>query len=519
MERISLVPDLQLFDAREVRGTLQLLLAPEQVTELRILDAVTGADRWPHIASGYFDDPEKLISALELVRTAKAFYFIPSPVNPALLARAANRNRNADKGGTAGDGDIQARRWLLIDCDPQRPAGISATNIEHEAALERCETIWSALHFNYGWPEPIAADSGNGAHLLYRVDLPVDDAGLVQRCLMALAAQFDDAVVNVDTGVFNPARIWKLYGTWACKGDSTEDRPHRMSRILSKPDSLVIVSREQLEILAGEAPAAATHETNGAARASGISFYIDAFIHRHGLELDEPVPYQGGRKWTFRQSPLCEHHSDGPYLIQFASGALSADCHHNSFSWSWRDLREKYELKSDSSLYDRLVAKTAGKTSSNGAGSSLSTTRDKPLERIKFAELRKAHPTLNAPVVDGLLRFGETSNIISYSKVGKSWLAYGLTLDIITGGTWFGRFITTKGRVLYIDNELHKSTIANRFPAVARAKGIADSVYESNSSSSSSSASTRMPPLFAFALTPPNKNVARRWNSTPSKIE
>ena len=28
----------------------------------------------------------------------------------------------------------------------------------------------------------------------------------------------------------------KLYGTLACKGDDTADRPHRMSRILSRPD-------------------------------------------------------------------------------------------------------------------------------------------------------------------------------------------------------------------------------------------------------------------------------------------
>ena len=128
MNRTATTPNTQLFDADEVRRTLQLLLPAGQVTELRALEATTTSDRWPHTASGYFDDSEKLLAALESVRTAKSLYFIPNPVNPALLARAANRIRKADKGGTTGDSDIQARRWLLVDCDPQRPAGISATD-------------------------------------------------------------------------------------------------------------------------------------------------------------------------------------------------------------------------------------------------------------------------------------------------------------------------------------------------------------------------------------------------------
>ena len=189
-----------------------------------------------------------------------------------MLARAANRIRKADKGGTTSDGDIVARHWLLIDCDPQRPAGISATDAEHDAAVERCRQIWSELHYNHGWPEPIGADSGNGAHLLYRVDLPVDDGGLIQRCLSALAAQFDDDTVKVDTGVFNPARIWKLYGTLACKGDSTTDRPHRMSRILSSPDTPVVVTRAQLEELASEAPQPAPQQVNGSTLNNGSRF-------------------------------------------------------------------------------------------------------------------------------------------------------------------------------------------------------------------------------------------------------
>ena len=49
-------------------------------------------------------------------------------------------------------------------------------------------------------------------------------------------------------------------------------------------------------------------------------FDVDAFIRRNGFDLAGPDPYQGGRKWTFNQSPLCDHHGDGPFLIQFRPG-------------------------------------------------------------------------------------------------------------------------------------------------------------------------------------------------------
>jgi hypothetical protein len=61
--------------------------------------------------------------------------------------------------------------------------------------------------------------------------------GLVRRVLLALAERFNSAQVKIDASVFNPSRICKLYGTLACKGDSTADRPHRWSRLIEWPGS------------------------------------------------------------------------------------------------------------------------------------------------------------------------------------------------------------------------------------------------------------------------------------------
>ena len=94
-----------------------------------------------------------------------------------------------------------------------------------------------------GWPDPIEADSGNCAQLTYRIDVPANDENLIACCLAALAKRFDDDDVKIDQSVSNPAQLWKLYGTLACKGDSTTERHHRMARILHVPDQVQIVDR------------------------------------------------------------------------------------------------------------------------------------------------------------------------------------------------------------------------------------------------------------------------------------
>jgi hypothetical protein len=80
----------------------------------------------------------------------------------------------------------------------------------------------------------------------------------------------------------------------------------------------------------------------------------------------------------------------------------------------------------------------------------------------KYTERRPA-------VIEGLLRVGETMNIIAPSKIGKSWLSLGLAFAIATGQAWLSTFATSPGNVLLIDNELHPETSAHRLRTLARA--------------------------------------------------
>lgn len=137
--------------------------------------------------------------------------------------------------GSARDAVVIRRRWLLIDLDPVRPAGTSATDAERDAALMLGFTVAADLAAR-GWSQPRIVMSGNGCHLLYPIDLPNDGAStaLVKGVLKALAAKYDTPTVTVDTSVCNASRIVRVPGTWARKGPNTPERPHRVACVLQE---------------------------------------------------------------------------------------------------------------------------------------------------------------------------------------------------------------------------------------------------------------------------------------------
>ena len=333
-------------DANEIIHALRLWFQAGDVFEVRVLDAVSADYRREHIESGYFDYEHisAVPEALKRLLSFRGVYVTVNPVNPDLLARAVNRLRPAGRNPTTADTDIVRRRWLLIDCDPRRASGVSSSNAEHESALAKAREIRDGLS-SLGWADPIMTDSGNGAQLMYRIDLPADDGELVRRVIGEIAKASSEQVA-IDTSVHNTARIWRLPGTMNCKGDSIPERPHRMARILEEPQDIVSVSREQMQdIVSYQSEDTQTDGPDDEWKHTMPAFDLDSWIAQYCPELGSPQPWKGGRKWIFPVCPFNEAHTNkSAVLIQEPSGAVAFKCHHNGCSGNdWRALRELRE--------------------------------------------------------------------------------------------------------------------------------------------------------------------------------
>lgn len=234
-----------------IHKNLRLLVRPGQVTELRALNC-------GGTVSGYFDHDHlagMAAAAAELEHHASGVYLVANPVSPDRLAARPNATARAGTGDTTQAAHVVGREALLVDFDPVRPGGVSATEAEKGRAAKLAGRVWRHLG-GLGWPAPLVADSGNGMHLIYRVNLPVEDGGLVRRVLQALAARFDTDGCKIDRAVHDPARLVKIPGTLARKGEPTPDRPHRRSRLLHPGDGVVVPVQLLEAMAAGLAPSA-----------------------------------------------------------------------------------------------------------------------------------------------------------------------------------------------------------------------------------------------------------------------
>jgi hypothetical protein len=154
----------------------QTITQPGEVREVRVLDTRnTGPNRFFGVQGGYFDNENDFVAAVAKISPLDAggVYISLNPVDPALLARAANRLVPLKT--AASDADVLRIRHLLIDVDPVRPSGISATEEERQQVI----AVRNALRGYFddlGFPEPtVITETGNGAGLIYAVDLPNDD--------------------------------------------------------------------------------------------------------------------------------------------------------------------------------------------------------------------------------------------------------------------------------------------------------------------------------------------------------
>ena len=330
-----------------------------EVTEVRILREspylqLNGKGRGKFVGKtvfGYYDNQhyDTLVADIQPYENdpeTKGIYTTIQRCDPALLARASNRLKQAGDNTTTSDGNITHFVAFPIDVDSGCASGISATDAELETARGVASQIAEALQ-SLGIPV-VTAKSGNGWHILIYLaellEVTEDTTHRFKHC--------GDVIVSLwggDATVYNPSRVWKLYGTTAKKGDATVDRPHRQAKILEPTDLSTIehISFDDLEkaILSLEPTEPTTAEPDTASASSDKAPArrtngkrlppldsrddLERLARDCGAELQGNWQQKADYEACKTYCPLC--HRDKCGVISYrASGECGYKCHTNT---------------------------------------------------------------------------------------------------------------------------------------------------------------------------------------------
>ncbi len=332
-------------DADFLAAFWDALVAPGDVHEVRIPKTRRGPARLWGTASGYFADRDAFVAAVAPLTggDTEGVYLTLNPVDPTLLARASN-HLICGKPTTTADADVVRLRHLLVDIDPVRKSGISATNAEADSARQMRDAVRRFLLDEAGWPHPVAVTrSGNGGGLLYRLDLPNDalHTNVLRRVLAALAALFASDTVLIDTTTYNASRITKVVGSIAAKGDAVPDRPWRVATGRFNADPRP-VSLELLEAVAALAPVQSRlGQCAGTSHSPDRGWNIRDVLDAADIGFEET---NKGYATVFRldRCLTSDDHADGACVLEFPSGALAYRCHHDRCAGKgWGDVRDR----------------------------------------------------------------------------------------------------------------------------------------------------------------------------------
>lgn len=318
-----------------LRQSINILKPNNELFEVRILPA----DKRKTL-SGYFHDVDTLIKAFETVSLKNTNIYITLNKLKAACGSRIQVDHFLTGANTTSDSDIDRREWLFIDFDPIRMTGVSSTKEEKTVAGKLASDVRTYLN-GIGFPEPLGADSGNGYHLLYRIDLPNDEASnkLVSKCLKVLSLMFDNDQVKIDTVNANASRICKLYGTLAQKGANTEERPHRLSRIFR--EDFQLTEKQYLEKLAAEL---VTEEPSRSAKPYE-AFDLKAWMQEHDIRVFREQSGDDCQIYALEECPFDHSHQHGDSKIfHYRNGAIAFKCHHNSCrNYKWQDVRKLFD--------------------------------------------------------------------------------------------------------------------------------------------------------------------------------
>jgi P4 family phage/plasmid primase-like protien len=361
-------PELKRYDLEEIRKAIGVLFADVKFGAGECVEVRVPDKKKCLVAAGWFDDVDLMAKAVaRLARDGHGVkdtyryvhenvYWTANPVSDALLSRQP-KNKIDFVADASSDNNVTRRLWLPVDIDPLRPSGVSATKLEKKLALDVANALMDKL-MDLGFPEAcmVGGTSGNGYHILIRIDLPNDaeSRDLIKKCLAAMHGLVGTGKVEIDPKVFNAARIIKSYGTMSCKGINTGDRPWRWSKLTIVPENVTVVGRELLDQLAALAPdknvkRAIGEKKQGPWNKENTQAYIDWTGWEHGDMLS------GGKSGeTAKWLGTCIHdenhrdaalilHDDGWWSFSCFHSGCTGEANHRKFMEKWEEENsEKY---------------------------------------------------------------------------------------------------------------------------------------------------------------------------------
>lgn len=330
--------DMDRLDIKQVYMWFDVMKNNQDLVEIRLI----GSNK---TGSGYFTNAQIMIEAIKPYTDTYNIYFSLNKVNPACYGREQRDRIVLKPKNTTTDAEIVCRDWVLIDLDSKRLTGVCATKEEAIRAYNKGQEVYKYLMDN-GFYEPIVVFSSSGIHLYLRCALmnSEENTKLIKRFLEALAMLFSDEYVDVDTKVFNAARISRLPGSFSCKGSSTDtERPQRKCRFLRIPDEIKVNEKEYFEKIANLYPedVRPTRENNYTTE----KFDLDTFLEKHNIKVVRVDHITGGKKYILEHCIFNDSHTGKDAVIfQRDTGEIAYHCFHQSCSqYSWKDVRLKFE--------------------------------------------------------------------------------------------------------------------------------------------------------------------------------
>ena len=310
--------------------------------------------------SGFFDSDHLMVAAAHAARYDQKRKYMPH-ISTGLFSRpliekylagfgeTMNKLYKSGKGRSVRAKNVKCRRNLFVDIDPIDE--LFGEPVDHEFRRQ-----WARESANFlrehtrslGWPDPIYCCSGNGMHLLYRLDdLPADKhtqrlARGAQDHLNAIVQDTFDGRLKVDK-LTDSARLTKFYGVQNKKGgrlgirsgvedvpDGFRDNPITEDMLQAVCPAPVVRSPPRPSRSSG-----CRHGSSGEVAGGDAQGVIEQFLVEYPKEYDVEG---GSHKWNipcpYNLFENGEHTEGGPDDITAAiwlagDGTLTGNCHHS----------------------------------------------------------------------------------------------------------------------------------------------------------------------------------------------